>query len=197
METFLTFLQLGFEHITDLNGYDHILFVLSLCAVYTIWDWKRVLILVTAFTVGHSITLALAALQILSFDQDLIEFLIPVSILITCLTNLFQQNGRNGQILQERKTLRYLFAAFFGLIHGMGFSTYLRSLLGKSSQIVNELLAFNIGLEIGQLLIVIASFVMSFLAIEIFKIKRTIWNLISSSFLAGMTFHLLLEKWYF
>lgn len=197
METFLTFLQLGFEHITDLNGYDHILFVLALCAVYTLWDWKNVLILVTAFTIGHSITLAMAALQILSFDQDLIEFLIPISIMITCLTNLFQQNGRSGKIVQERKILRYFFAAFFGLIHGMGFSTYLRSLLGKNSHIVNELFAFNVGLEIGQLLIVLASFLFSFIAIELLKIKRNTWNLIASSFLAGMTFHLVLEKWYF
>ena len=197
METFLTFLQLGFEHITDLNGYDHILFILALCAVYTIWDWKNVLILVTAFTLGHSITLALAALQVVSFDQDLIEFLIPVSILITCLTNLFQQNDRNGQIKQERRLLRYVFAAFFGLIHGMGFSTYLRSLLGKDSQIIQELLAFNIGLEMGQLLIVLASFILSFISLEVLKIKRNTWNLISSSFLAGMTFHLLLDKWYF
>jgi len=197
METFFTFIRLGFDHITDLNGYDHILFVLSLCAVYTLWDWKNVLILVTAFTVGHSITLALAALQILSFDSALIEFLIPLSILITCLTNLVQQSGRNGQIVQERKLLRYFFAVFFGLIHGMGFSTYLRSLLGQSSEIVSELFAFNVGLELGQLLIVVASFMIGFLAIEILKIKKNTWNMISSSFLAGMTFHLLLEKWYF
>lgn len=197
MESFFTFIQLGFDHITDLNGYDHILFVLSLCAVYTLRDWKNVLILVTAFTVGHSITLALAALQILSFDSALIEFLIPLSILVTCIVNLMQQTGRNGQLINERRVLRYVLAVFFGLIHGMGFSTYLRSLLGKSSQIVPELLAFNIGLEIGQLLIVLASFLIGFLAIELFKVKKSTWNMISSSFLAGMTFHLLLEKWYF
>lgn len=195
METFTTFLQLGFDHITDLNGYDHILFILALCAVYTLSDWKNVLILVTAFTVGHSITLALAALHILSFDSALIEFLIPLSILITCITNLLQANSttRNGQVVRERKLLRYFFAVFFGLIHGMGFSNYLRSLLGNESDLFVPLFGFNLGLEFGQIIIVILVLLLAHIVIKTFKVSKRDWNLFLSSAIFGVAFIMCLE----
>lgn len=197
MSEFIAYLQLGYEHITDLNGYDHILFVVALCAIYRIWDWKRVLVLVTAFTVGHSITLALATNKVITYSTDFIEFLIPVTILVTCITNLFHISSESVLQRETFSPLRYPIAAGFGLIHGMGFSNYLRSLLGKDENIVMQLFAFNIGLEFGQLIIVALVMALSFLLLDGLKLKKQTWNLVVSSFVAGVAFKLMLDKWYF
>lgn len=152
MSEFSLYFGLGKEHILDyLNGYDHILFVLALCAVYSVHDWKKILILVTAFTIGHSITLALATLEIISVKGELIEFFIPLTIFITAAGNLFRTEK---SVDKSNVQLNYVFALFFGLIHGLGFSNFLRSLLGKDHGIVSQLLAFNLGLELGQIIVV-------------------------------------------
>jgi len=197
MNEFLIYLQLGYQHITDINGYDHILFVIALCAIYKISDWKKILFLVTAFTIGHSITLALAALELIEYSTDLIEFLIPVTIILTCFANFFHQSTESVLNPEKFSRTRYLFAMMFGLIHGMGFSNYLKSLLGKDESIVPQLLAFNIGLEIGQLLIVAIAITLSFLVLNGLKIKKHSWNLILSAFVAGVAFKLMTEKCYF
>jgi hypothetical protein len=197
MNEFLIYLQLGYQHITDLNGYDHILFVIALCAIYRMSDWKKILYLVTAFTIGHSITLALAALELIEYSTDLIEFLIPVTIILTCFANFFHRSTESVLNPEKFSRIRYLFAMMFGLIHGMGFSNYLKSLLGKDESIVKQLLAFNIGLEIGQLFIVAVAITLSFLVLNGLKIKKHSWNLILSAFVAGVAFKLMTEKWYF
>jgi hypothetical protein len=200
MESFLIYLKLGFEHITDINGYDHILFILALCIIYSIREWKKVLILITAFTLGHSLTLGLAVLEIIHVDSALIEFLIPITIILTCLTNVMGYKHRTiSRTIYEPSNiyLQYALAVIFGLIHGMGFSNYLKSLLGKGESIVLELFAFNVGLEIGQLLIVGGSFILALLFLELINVRRSTWVMVCSGFIAGLSFHLLLDKWYF
>ena len=128
MSLFELYFNLGLQHIADLKGYDHILFILTLCAVYSLQDWKRILLLVTAFTIGHSLTLVLATLNLLRINTDLIEFLIPLTIFLTALANVLARNARVSPLLH---ILKYAAALFFGLIHGLGFSSYLRSLLGS------------------------------------------------------------------
>jgi hypothetical protein len=197
MNEFLIYLQLGYQHITDINGYDHILFVIALCAIYRMSDWQKILYLVTAFTIGHSITLALAALELIEYSTDLIEFLIPVTIILTCFANFFHRSTESILNPEKFSRIRYLFAMMFGLIHGMGFSNYLKSLLGKDESIILQLLAFNLGLEIGQLFIVVVATTLSFLVLNGLKIKKHSWNLILSAFVAGVAFKLMTEKWYF
>ena len=183
MDQFKLYFQLGYEHIIDINGFDHILFVVALCAIYLAQDWKKVLILVTAFTIGHSITLALSTFELVNFRTDLIEFLIPVTIFITALSNLFRkEGGLNTRALN----LNYFFALFFGLIHGLGFSNYLKSLLGKDESIVTQLLAFNLGLELGQIIIVVIFMIISFVFTGLFNVARRDWKLVISSAIAGI-----------
>lgn len=143
------YFQLGFDHILDLEGYDHMLFLLALCIPFTIKDWKKVLILATAFTVGHSVTLIFSTLEIISFPTKWVEFFIPITIIIAALFDLFRKQG--GKL-----SLHYFLAFGFGLIHGMGFSNFLRSSLfpGEESKLVWQLLSFNIGIEIGQIIII-------------------------------------------
>ena len=190
MSTFTLYFNLGFTHILDVNGYDHILFVVALCALYTVSDWKRVLIIVTAFTIGHSITLALATLDIIPINPALIEFLIPVTIFITAVSNIFR---KQSGIRQQGVQMNYAFALIFGLIHGMGFSNYLQSLLGRDESIVTQLLAFNLGLELGQVIIVAIFLVLSFIIVDILQAGRRDWKIIVSSAVAGIALTLTIE----
>ena len=186
---FKLYLELGLEHIADLQGYDHILFVAMLCAVYTFKEWKQVLILITAFTLGHSLTLALATLNIIKVSTAWIEFLIPVTIFITALGNIVTSKPSN-----VTAKLKYMLALFFGLIHGLGFSNYLRALLGKQDSIVVPLLAFNIGVELGQILIVLCVLILTAIMIYMFKVKQRDWTLVLSGAGAGIALTLMMER---
>jgi len=191
MSEFELYFGLGKDHILDVNGYDHILFVIVLCILYSISEWKRVLILVTAFTVGHSITLALATLDIIKVRSEWIEFLIPVTILITAVSNIMKKGDVQSGSGQN---LNYAYAAFFGLIHGMGFSTYLKSILGRDERIITQLLAFNLGLELGQIIIVAFFLVIGFILVDVFGVNRRDWKLVISSAVAGIALILIKEK---
>ncbi|RTQ50918.1 HupE/UreJ family protein [Hymenobacter gummosus] len=200
MSVFQTYLQLGFFHIFNLRAYDHLVFLLALCAPYVLSDWRRVLALVTSFTLGHSLTLALATLGILALPTALIEALIPVTILLTCALNL-RQAGRAGLSRPQRRrpesvlwTLPNALAAGFGLIHGLGFSNYLRELLGQQSRPVLELLAFNVGVEIGQLLIVGLILLLGLLVLRGLGAARRDWELVVSGAAAGIALVLLLNQ---
>ncbi|RZS95222.1 HupE/UreJ family protein [Cecembia calidifontis] len=189
MGQFQLYFQLGIQHILDLDGFDHILFVVALCAIYILRDWKKIIILVTAFTVGHSLTLALATLNLIKVDTDLVEFLIPVTIGITALSNILKPKPSTGKGLQ----INYLFALFFGLIHGLGFSNYLRSLLGKEASLFEPLLAFNIGLEVGQLVIVAIFMTAAGILNGIIGVNRRDWALVISSIVMGMSIMMMID----
>jgi hypothetical protein len=193
MSEFRLYYGLGLDHILDVNGYDHILFVVVLCALYQSTDWKKVLILVTAFTVGHSITLALATMRFISINADLIEFLIPLTILITAISNLFtmEQNISSGKLYRN-----YVYAGFFGLIHGLGFSNYLRALLGDDTSIIMQLFAFNVGLEVGQIIIVGIFMIISFIFVSIGGVSRRDWKMIISSAVGGVALMLMMDTPY-
>jgi hypothetical protein len=192
MSEFQLYFILGKDHILDyLRGYDHILFVVALCAVYVVRDWKQILILITAFTVGHSVTLALATLNIISVQTALIEFLIPLTIFITAVSNLFR---KEAGVTQGRLQLNYFFASFFGLIHGLGFSTYLKALLGRDSTIFTQLFAFNVGLEFGQIIIVGIFLAVSFIAINLVGVVRRDWKMVLSSAIVGIALVLMKER---
>lgn len=193
MSEFELYFGLGKDHILDYkNGYDHILFVVALCALYLIRDWRKLLVLVTAFTIGHSVTLALATLEIISVDQNLIEFLITLTIFIAAVSNIF----RNTEISDRTTYINYGYALFFGLIHGMGFSNYLRSILGKDRSIVTQLFAFNLGLEVGQIIIVGVFLFIGFILVDLFTVNRRDWKLVISSIITGMALLLMKDKIY-
>ena len=181
MHPFPFYLQLGFDHISDIAGYDHILFLIALCAVYRLEQWKNLLILVTAFTVGHSITLALTSFSIITIPSRIIEFLIPVTIAITAIHNI---HGYNSMSSVEKMNGRYSMALFFGFIHGMGFSNYFRALLMDDSLIIIPLLGFNLGIEIGQLLIVFFIVGVVFVFLNLLGMRHRDW----SNFISGGAF---------
>jgi hypothetical protein len=196
---FSVYLQLGFEHIADLGAYDHILFIIALCAIYRLREWRKVAILVTAFTVGHSITLALAALNVIPVNEYWIELLIPITILLTALYNVIAHKGETAKVegtFNRRVTWNYLFALFFGLIHGMGFSNFFRSMLlpGEEDSLVRQLFAFNLGVEIGQLAIVAFILTASFIAFNLLRVRQREWNLFISGAAASVALVMALER---
>ena len=194
MSVFELYFKLGLDHIADLKGYDHILFILTLCAVYSLKEWKRVLVLVTAFTIGHSLTLALATLDLLSVDGDLIEFLIPLTIFVTALANLL---FRKQQVSSLQHYLKYTAALFFGLIHGLGFSNYLRSLLGAERGLVLPLFSFNVGIEMGQIIIVSIIMLLTKGVVDILGMPRREWHVLLSGAGLGISLVLMVERFPF
>lgn len=175
---FLTYFRLGVGHIADLRGYDHILFIVALTAGYALRDWRRLLWLVTAFTAGHSITLALATLDLLRVHAPTIELLIPVTIVVTAGYSLLarRRSEASGEAYApERHALLYGLAGCFGLIHGLGFSNFLRAILGGEESILLPLFAFNVGLEIGQLAIVAVVLLAGTLACDVAGLARRRW----------------------
>lgn len=188
MTNFELYLRTGLNHIADVTAYDHILFLVALCAIYQLKDWKKTLVLVTLFTIGHSITLALATLEMVAFSGELIEILIPITIILTCIFNIFTIDKEKGST-----SLKYLLALSFGLIHGLGFSSYLTILLGGEENILFPLFAFNLGIEAGQLVIVAITMILGYVVMDIIKLSKNKWNWIVSSLTFIIAANLLID----
>lgn len=189
MDEFGLYFQMGWQHIIAWDGYDHILFIMALSAIYLLQDWRKVLVLVTAFTIGHSITLALSVINVVYVPSRVIELLIPVTIWVTALFNLFKKEQS-----ATRVQLNYLFALFFGLIHGMGFSAYLKSLLGTQENIWKPLLAFNLGLELGQVMVVLGVLLLAGIFVNVTGVKRRNWNIFLSAAIFGVAVWITIER---
>lgn len=185
------YLQLGIEHITDLKGYDHILFLVTLMAVYQIKHWKKILILITAFTIGHSTSLLIASFDLITVPGKWVEFLIPVTIFLTALANIFLAKAESSK---GHQIYKYFMALGFGLIHGLGFSNYLKSLIMNSDSLAMPLFSFNLGIEAGQLIVVAAFILMGIVTMEIFKAKPRDWNLVFSGAGFGVAAVLMMER---
>jgi hypothetical protein len=194
MNLFHLYFNLGVHHIINFEAYDHILFIITLVAVYQLRHWKKIIILVTAFTIGHTTTLALATLGIVHVPTDLVEFLIAVTIFLTSITNLLQKSDKFSRSVH---LFKYSLALFFGLIHGLGFSTYLRSLLGTASSIVLPLFSFNLGVETGQLMLVLLIILSNYLLIRFFSMKQHNWKLVLSGAGMGVSIILMGSRWPF
>ncbi len=190
MNDFSLYLEIGFKHIADWRGIDHILFLAALRQRYQFPDRKKLLILVTAFTIGHSITLAMSVFSFIDVPGDWIEFLIPVTIVITAVSNIFVKKFS----FSSRFPAIYFFALFFGCIHGLGFSNYLKSLLGNTTAVLPRLLAFNVGLEIGQILIVLVILIISLIAVHLFRCNRREYILYFSGVISALALQMAIER---
>lgn len=189
MTDFGLYFQIGWQHIIDKNALDHQLFIFSLAAIYLLKDWRQVLVLVTAFTIGHSLTLALSVLNIIRVNSSIVEFLIACTIIITAVTNLFQKDFTAKSI-----RINYFLALFFGLIHGMGFANALRSMLSEGETIFWPLFGFNLGLEVGQILVVMVVLLLSFLFVQIINVKRRDWVIFVSAAAFGLAVKMAIER---
>ena len=176
MQDFSFYFKIGWRHIISWNALDHLLFIAALSAIYLLTDWKQVLILVTAFTIGHSLTLILSVFDIIRFNSRWVEFLIPCTIVVTAITNLFQKKFTPKSI-----RINYFLALSFGLIHGMGFANALRIMLAKDQSFGWDLLGFNLGLEAGQIAVVISLLLAAAIILGLFKVNRREWVIFLSA----------------
>ena len=189
MSDFGFYFKLGWEHIISIGALDHQLFILALAAIYILKDWKQVLILVTAFTIGHSITLALSVFDIIRFSAKWVEFLIPCTIVFTATINLFQKSFTPRSV-----RINYFLALFFGLIHGMGFANSIRFMLASDQSIGWGLFGFNVGLEVGQIAVVLGILLFSTILITLFKVNRRDWVIFASAGVFGLALKMALER---
>ncbi|MFN3941860.1 MAG: HupE/UreJ family protein [Flavobacterium sp.] len=192
MQEFWVYFNIGLKHVLDINGYDHVLFLIALCVPYAFKDWKRVLLLVTLFTVGHTISLILSVYGVIQVKASLIEFLIPITILITALFHLFTA-GKSSK--NESISFVASVTLFFGIIHGLGFSNYFKSILpGSSSDKLLPLLEFALGIEAAQIIVVIIVLIISYMVQTVFRFSKRDWTLVASAFVCGVVVPMIIES---
>ena len=190
MNDFIFYFKIGWEHIINWSAIDHIFFVAALAAIYMLKDWRQVLILVTAFTVGHTITLILSAKNIINVNDSVIEFLIPCTIVITALSNLFLKNFTPRSI-----RINYFLALFFGLIHGLAFAQTLKWMLAGDQSFWVAWLSFSVGLELGQVLVVLLILLLAQLLVGFLKLKRYYWVTIISVVVLSLALNMAIDRW--
>jgi len=189
MSDFGFYFTIGWQHIISLDALDHQLFILALTILYTPKEWKQVLILVTAFTIGHSITLALSTLNILTVSSDLIEFSIPCTIFITAAANIIKPLASKNNI-----QINYYFAMFFGLVHGLGFANALKFMLAKDQSLGWSLLSFNLGLEAGQIAVVVFLLLLTHIFILYLNINRRYWIISISALVLFVSLKMIIDR---
>ena len=189
MQDFIFYFKIGWHHIINWGALDHLMFIAALSAIYLLKDWKQVLILVTAFTIGHSLTLALSVFDIIRFSSKWVEFLIPCTIVITAATNLFQKNFTKKSV-----RINYFLALSFGLIHGMGFANALRIMLAKDQSFGWDLFGFNLGLEAGQIFVVVVLLAFATLVLSLTKLRRREWVVLLSVVVFCFALQMALER---
>ncbi len=191
MSEFWLYVKLGFSHVLDWNAYDHILFLIVLTVGYTFDNWKRILLLVSLFTLGHTISLFLATYNVVSVNSRLVEFLIPVTILVTAIFNVLtsKSGSKNSKV-----GVLYGATIFFGLIHGLGFSSYFKAISSNVSAKILPLLEFALGIELSQIIVVIIVVLIGFIAQTFFRFSKRDWILIVSSIVIGMVIPMLIAN---
>ncbi|WP_264553270.1 HupE/UreJ family protein [Flavobacterium sp. N2038] len=192
MSEFWIYFQIGLKHVLDINAYDHVLFLIALTVPYTFKDWKRILLLVSVFTIGHTVALILSVFGIIAVKVNLVEFLIPITILITALYHLFTAGKATKN---DGVNLIFFVTLFFGIIHGLGFSNYFKTILGGSaSSKLIPLGEFALGIEAAQLVVVFVVLVLSYIVQTVFRFSKRDWVLVMSAFIVGVVIPMIIES---
>ena len=192
IENFWFNVQYGVNHVLDINGYDHVLFLMVLTVPYLFKDWKRVLLLVTVFTIGHTCSLLLASYDVVTVKASLVEFLIPITILIVAIYNVFT----SGKFEKGNRKITLLFFStlFFGIIHGLGFAREFIMFAGKSENKLTLLLEFALGIEIAQVIIVFVVLFLGFLGQTIFRFSKRDWIMVISAMVIGLVIPMIINS---
>ncbi|HWJ25022.1 MAG TPA: HupE/UreJ family protein, partial [Flavisolibacter sp.] len=190
MSDFWFYFKIGWEHIINKEALDHIFFIMALAAIYMLKDWRQVLILVTAFTIGHTVTLALSTLRLIEVNSNLVEFLIPCTIVLTAVSNLFMKTFTPRSV-----RINYFLALFFGLVHGLAFANTLRMIIAEDQSFALSMFSFSVGLELGQILIVFCILLLAQLSIGGLKVNRREWVIFVSALVFGLAMEMAVGRW--
>lgn len=192
MSQFWIYFQIGLKHVLDIHAYDHVLFLIALTVPYTFKDWKRILLLVSVFTIGHTVALVLSVFGIITVKVNIVEFLIPITILITALYHLFTAGKASKN---DGVNLIFFVTLFFGIIHGLGFSNYFKTILGGTA--TSKLLPlgeFALGIEVAQLVVVFVALLLSYIVQTVFRFSKRDWALVMSAFIIGVVIPMIIES---
>ena len=192
MSDFQLYFELGLNHVLDIHAYDHVLFIIALTVPYVFKDWRNVLLLVTLFTIGHTMSLILSVYEIVSIKAQLVEFLIPVTILVTAIYNIFRAN-KSGK--KDSVNFLAFTTLFFGIIHGLGFSNYFKMIIAnKGDDKMLPLLEFALGIEAAQVVVVIIVLILSWVVQTFFRFSQRDWILVTCAFIAGVVLPMIIES---
>ena len=192
MSEFWIYFQIGLKHVLDIHAYDHVLFLIALAVPFSFADWKRVVLLVTLFTIGHTMALMLSVFEIVTIKVNVVELLIPITILITALFNLFTA-GKSSK--RDSINLVFFITLFFGIIHGLGFSNYFKSILrGSASSKILPLSEFALGIEAAQIVVVFVVLVISYIIQAVFRFSKRDWTLVMSAFVIGVVIPMIIDS---
>ncbi|HEX8576953.1 MAG TPA: HupE/UreJ family protein [Flavobacterium sp.] len=192
MSEFLAYFEIGLRHVLDIQAYDHVLFLIALTVPYAFKDWKRVLLLISVFTLGHTVALFLSVFGFVAIRVSLVEFLIPVTILITAVFHLFTA-GKTSK--NEGVSIISFITLFFGIIHGLGFSNYFNTLLGgTTTSKILPLLEFALGIETAQIIVVVVALIISYFIQTFFRFSKRDWTLVMAAFVIGVVVPMLIES---
>jgi len=189
MDEFIFYTEFGLTHVLDIQGYDHVLFFIVLTIFYGFKDWKKAFWLITSFTIGHTLTLLLSTYHFIYIKMDIVEFLIPLTIFLTAFYNI-----STSKKINKSNIIGLIFAFIFGLIHGLGFSGAIRILIDDTDKKLLPILEFALGIEVAQIIVVLFIFILSFLVLNVLKIKKRDWVLVVSSIVIGLVIPMLLER---
>lgn len=192
MSEFWIYFEIGLRHILNQFAYDHILFLIALIVPYTFKDWKRLLLLVSVFAVGHTLSMLLSVFGMIVIRGNLVEFLIPITILIVAVFHLFTagKSSKNQSI-----SMVVFVTLFFGVIHGLGFASYFKSVLGGVPQ--SKLLPiaeFALGIEVSQIVVVFVVLILSYIVQTFFRFSKRDWALVMSSFVIGVVLPMIIQN---
>jgi hypothetical protein len=192
MSEFWIYFQIGLKHVLDINAYDHVLFLMALAIPYSFKDWKRILLLVSLFTLGHTVALVLSVFEIVTVKAHIVELLIPITILLTAIFNLFN-SGKSAK--NNKVSMVFFTTLFFGVIHGLGFSNYFKTILGGSAlSKILPLAEFALGIEGAQIAVVFAILILSYIAQTVFRFSKRDWTLVMSAFVIGVVVPMIIEN---
>jgi len=191
LSQFSLYYKLGLRYILDIYSVEYILFLISLLVVFTLKDWKRVIILLVFFIIGYSLTISLAGFKVVKYNLALIEFLLPLTIFFTSFSNVFKKKDNFRFQLNMRKN--YLLALVFGAIHGFSYSNYLTNITNESLRLWDQFIAFNLGIGTGQIIVSVSFLLIAFIFLSIFGVNRRDWIMVISSGIAGVAITLMFE----
>ena len=192
MSEFWLYFNIGLKHVLNINAYDHVLFLIALTVPYAFKDWKRLLLLVSLFTLGHSLALILSVYEIVFIKVNLVEFIIPITILIVALFNLFTA-GKNSK--NESISLVAIVTLFFGIVHGLGFSNYFKTILpGNATDKLLPLSEFALGIETAQIIVVFVVLILSYIVQTVFRFSKRDWTLVMSAFIIGVIVPMIIQS---
>lgn len=194
MSDFWFYFNIGLQHVLDWSAYDHVLFLMVLAVPYSFDNWKQILWLVTVFTIGHTISLVVAAFEFFTPESSKIEFFIPMTILVGAIYNVFLAGKKSDE---SNFGMLLVFALFFGLIHGLGFSTFFVKLTAHLDSRTVPLVSFASGIELSQIIIIMAVLILGFIMQRMFRVSRKDWILVVSSIVIGLVIPMLKENYPF